>query len=346
MRPLTFSTNKHFIPLANKPLLYYAVEGMAAAGIKQIGVNYNPGQLEEIKSRLGTGRKWGVKFSFIFQEKPLGLAHIIKVSRQFLGKGKFVMHLGDNIFYGGIKDLVNRFSKSKASALLTLIHHPENKRLGVPYFSKRGKLLKVVEKPRKSPHDWAVPGLYFFDEQVFSAFSGRGAIRPSARGELEIGSLYNWLIKRNHSVESEEFKGVWRDPGKFDDWLGTNQFLLDSILNSASSYQLGKRVRIEGRVKIGMGCKIKNTLLRGPLIIGSRVIINDSFIGPYSSIADNCQIEKAKIENSVLMRGVRINSPGKPLDSCLIGEKTLIQANYRSQDTIELFLGNKCVLKF
>jgi glucose-1-phosphate thymidylyltransferase len=345
MRPLTFSSNKHFIPLANKPLLFYAIEELVEVGIKEIGVNYNPGQLEEIKAHLGTGRRWGVKFTYILQEKPLGLAHIIKVAESFLGKSRFVMHLGDNIFYGGIKPLVDRFHRSRANALLVMLHHEENWRLGVPYFDRKKRLKKIVEKPKSPPHDWAIPGLYFFDHHVFECFRGKDAIKPSARGELEIGSTYNWLVKHGYEVEAEEFKGVWKDPGKFDDWLDTNQFLLDQTLEPEWASKVDDDVRIEGRVKIGKNCRIKGSLLRGPVVIGDGVVIEDSFIGPYSSIGNNCRVVEAKIENSVIMERVCIDSPKKPLDSCLVGEGSLIKGNSRPLDTIELFLGNQCILK-
>jgi len=345
MQPLTFSTNKHFIPIANKPLLFYAIEAMVEAGIKRIGINYNPSQKEEIENRLGRGEKWGVKFTYILQEKPLGLANIVEVSRQFLGKSRFVMHLGDNIFYGGIADLVNKFRKSRASALLVTIHHPENSRMGVPYLTKEGKLSRVVEKPELPPNDLAVPGLYFFDYHALKCFRGKGAIKPSARGELEIGSIYNWLLKNKFQVEVGEFDGIWRDPGKFDDWLSTNQFLLDKVLEAEPRARQRKGAKIEGRVKIGQGCQIKNSLLRGPIIIGDKVVIENSFIGPYSSIADDCQLTGTRLENTILMRGVKINSPGRPLDTCLIGEETVIKNSLRHPGAMELFLGNRCIVK-
>lgn len=345
MRPLTFSTNKHFIPLANKPLLFYAIETLAALGIKEIGVNYNPNQLEEIKSYLGDGKKWGVKFTFILQEAPLGLAHIIKVSEQFLKKDKFIMHLGDNIFWGEIKPLLNYFLKEKLNALAPLVHHPENWRLGVPYFDKKGKLVKYVEKPKNPPHDLAIPGLYFFDCNVFKCFSGENPIKPSERGELEISSVYQWLIDHGYKVETKEFTGVWKDPGKFDDWLETNQFILDVELKSALETEIRKDVKIEGRVKIGKKCKIKNSYIRGPVIIGDGVVIKDSFIGPYSSIGDDCYIEKAQIENAILVKNVRIVHLSKSVESSLIGEGSIIEGNNRIKNSLELFIGNQCQIK-
>jgi glucose-1-phosphate thymidylyltransferase len=345
MRPLTFASNKHLIPLANQPLIFYVLETVVAAGIKEVGINYNPGQLEELKRTLGTGRRWGVKITYILQEKPLGLANIIQVAQPFVGKSKFLMHLGDNIFYGGIKTLLNHFLKEELNALAPVIHHPENIRMGVPYFDKKGRLKKYVEKPKKPPHDLAVPGLYFFDDHVFGCFRGKDKIELSTRGELEIGSCYEWLVRHGYRVGVKEFEGVWRDPGKFDDWLETNQFLLDHEVKNDWLSKLGKNVKIEGRVKIGKKCKIRNSFLRGPTIIGDRVVIEDSFIGPYSSIGNDCQILGAKLENVILMKKVQIINPGKSLDSCLIGRETVINGSQRASDGIELFVGNQCVIK-
>ncbi len=345
MRPVTFSTNKHFIPIANKPLLHYALEEMVKAGIKEIGINYNPGQLNELKEQLGTGKDWGVNFTYILQEKPLGLANIIEVSRDFLGKSKFVMHLGDNIFWGGISDLIKDFSKSDSNAMVTVIHHSENSRMGVPYLDDKGNLEKIIEKPKNPPHDLAVPGLYFFDHHALECFQGDNKIEPSPRGEYEIGSIYNWLVNQGYQVEVGEFNGVWKDPGKFNDWLDTNRFILDHKKDSIISSNVPDDVSIEGRVTIGKGCKISNTKLRGPLVIGDKVTIRDSFIGPYSSISDNCHIENAKIENSVLMEGVEINSPKRPLDSCLLGRESTVVGNHQPTETLELFLGNQCQVK-
>lgn len=345
MRPLTFSSNKHLIPIANKPLIFYALESLAEAGIKEIGINYNPGQFEELKVSLGNGKKWGVKLTYILQPQPLGLADVIKVSREFLGKDKFVMYLGDNIFFGGIKPLVDYFKKSKATALLALVHHPENRRLGVPYFNRQGKLIKLVEKPPKPPHDWAISGLYFASEEIFKCFSGKKAIKPSARGEYEITSPFQWLIKEGYEVETREFKGVWLDPGKFEDWLETNRFILDQNTKNGIKSKLGKGVKIEGRVQIDSGCRIEKSLLRGPVTIGKKVIIRDSFIGPYSSIYDHCQIIGARIENSILLKSVKIFSPSKIIDSSLIGQETEIQGNHHQNGALELFVGNQCEIK-
>jgi len=345
MRPLTFSTNKHFIPLANKPLLFYAIETVAQAGIKEIAVNYNPGQLEEIKSRLGTGKKWGVKFTYLFQEEPLGLGHIVKISQPFVGKEPFLMHLGDNIFHGGIKEFVDYFKEKLPDALVPVVSHKENWRMGVPYFDEKGKLVKYVEKPEDPPNNLAIPGLYFFTASVFGCFEGKNQVKPSPRGEIEISSVFQWLIDHRYRVETKEFEGIWKDPGKFNDWLDTNQFLLDTSLDEKIESKLGQDVRLEGRVRIGRNCQIQSSVLRGPIIIGNRVKIKDSFIGPYSSISDDCQVTEAKVENCVLMSDVRIENLNKPLDSCVIGGESVIEGNDQDPKAIELFIGNQCLLR-
>lgn len=217
--------------------------------------------------------------------------------------------------------------------------------MGVPYFNKKGVLVKYVEKPKKPPRDWAVPGLYFADGRIFRCFEGKKAIKPSGRGEYEITAAFQWLIDNGYRVKTREFTGVWRDPGKFDDWLDTNQFLLDTLLPKEVKNERHPGINIEGRVKIGKKCRISSSFLRGPLIIGDGVKIEDSFIGPYSSIGDDCLIRRAKIENTILVREVTIDGPSKPIDSSLIGEGTIIEGNRAPTKDLCLFLGNQCFLR-
>ena len=344
MRPMTFSTNKHLIPLANKPLLYYPIEEVVAAGIKDIAINYNPGQLEELQAALGDGSRWGAHLTFILQEQPKGLANIFQIARDFVGSDKFLMHLGDNIFYGGIKDLVDKFSKSDSQGMVPILHHPENRRMGVPFFDDQGNLVKYVEKPENPPHDFAVPGLYFFTPLIYQCFEGQDAIKPSPRGELEISSPYQWLIDHHHRVETYEFKGIWQDPGKFEDWIETNQFLIDRQVVDCRKSTLDATVKVEGRLQIGHNCQITNSLLRGPAIIGDNVVIRDSFIGPYSSINDNCTILNSRIQNSILGPQVKITNLPKAVDSSLIGESSMLFGDHQLSGSIELFVGNQCQL--
>lgn len=332
MRPLTFSTNKHFIPLANKPIIFYPIETVADAGIKEIAVTYNPGYKEEAESILGDGSRWGVKFSYVLQEKPRGLANIFQVCEEYLNGEPFVLHLGDNIFVDGIKELVSHFEKEKPDGLVAMVHHRENTRLGVPYFDKDGHLVKYVEKPPNPPHDFAIPGIYFFAPGVFDCFQGEDAIKPSERGEYEISAPYQWLIDHGRRVDVLEYKGKWMDPGKFDDWLLANEYLL--------KYRLGEKV-IQGK-----DTQIRNSKIKGPVVIGDKVIIENSEIGPNVSVDDGCEIINSKVSDSVLMNGVRISGVlDHPLQHSLIGtDSEIVSENGRGAKT-SLFVGEKCKIK-
>jgi len=338
MRPVTFTANKHFIPVGNKPLIFYPVETIAQAGITEIAITYNPGQIDYAKEKLGDGSRWGVKFTFIEQPEPIGLANVVEVCEKWLRNDPFVYHLGDNIFVDGIADIVNYFEKEKPDGLVTMLHHAENKRMGVPYFDKNNRLIKYVEKPTQPPHDFAVPGLYFGNKNFFKAFKGKGRIRPSKRGELEIPSPYQWLIDHKFRVDVIEYTGVWLDPGKFNDWLETNQHLLDRMIVKRFESEPDTDSKIEGRVQIGLDCKITKSIIRGPVSIGDNVIIENSFIGPYTSIYDNCRITACHIENSVLMEAVLFKDLDKPVDSSIIGPHSEITGD-DSQTYHQLFIG-------
>jgi glucose-1-phosphate thymidylyltransferase len=338
MQPITFSANKHFIPIANKPLIYYPIETVADAGIKNIAITYNPGWLELVKSHLGTGSKWGLNFTYVLQEKPLGLANIVEVCEEFVGKDRFVLHLGDNIFTKGIADAVKYFNDKKPDGLVYRLHHPENKRLGVPYFNKQNRLIKYVEKPKNPPHDFAVPGIYFLTQKAFQCFRGKDKIKPSDRGEFEIPSVFEWLIKHKYKVDVLEYTGRWLDPGKFGDWIESNQYLLDTTLESNYQTNLKKKILVEGRVNVGKKANIINSQIRGPVAIGDNVTIKDSYIGPYTSISDNCEITSSHVENSVLMQSVKINSIQKPIDNSLIGSGSEIVDDKKVVNKLELFV--------
>lgn len=338
MQPLTFSANKHLIPVANKPLILYPIETVASAGIKDIAITYNPGGLEQIKNFLGDGSQWGVKISYVLQAEPKGLANIFQVCEKFLAGDSFVMHLGDNIFSEGIQNLVDHFIKEKPNGLVGKLHHPENTRLGVPVFDKKGRLVEYLEKPKNPPHDWAIPGLYFFDTNVFKCFTGKDKIKPSARGELEINTPFQWLIDHDYKVDVLDIKGRWLDPGKIDDWLEANQYLLDYNIKKELGTKLDKSVEIHGRVSVGKKCKIENTVIRGPVSIGDNVTIKDSHIGAYTSIYNNCHIDNGRVSASVLMEGVTIKDVAKTIDNSIIGPDSEIsqdeKGNHRALEMV------------
>lgn len=341
MQPLTFSTNKHFIPIANKPLIYYPIEAIADAGIKDIAITYNPGWLDVVQDYLGDGSKWGVKFTYVLQEEPKGLANIVQVCEEYLNGDSFVFHLGDNIFTEGIGDIVSKFRKSKPNGLLTMVHHPESRRMGVPYFDTKGRLEKYIEKPKNPPHDFAVPGVYLADNNFFKAFKGKDAVKPSARGEFEIPDPFQWLVDHGFVVEVMEYKGKWLDPGKFGDWLESNQYLLDTKLVGKLASKPSADSQVEGRVSIGKKSKVIGSEVRGPVAIGDGVYIKNSYIGPFTSISSGCIIENSHVENSVLMKGVRITNIKQPIDSSLIGTNAEVVDENGATNWLKLFVGEK-----
>lgn len=342
MRPLTFSSNKHFIPIANKPLIFYPIETVVSAGIKEIAITYNPQFKDLVKDILGDGSRWGVKFSYVLQEKPAGLANLIEICEEFVGDDLFLLHLGDNIFYDGIAEFVEHLEKEKPGGLIPMVHHKENRRMGVPYFDDEGRLVKYVEKPENPPHDFAIPGLYLFNPTVFKCFKGEDKIVPSARGELEISSPFQWLIDHKFRVDVLEYKGVWLDPGKFDDWIEANKFILRESVKGKAESEIPNSSHISGNVGIGKNCRIVNSNISGPVVIGDNVTIIDSEIGPYTSVDDKCQIEGSEVENSVLMKGVKIIKVPKKISYSLIGTDSEVM---KSDKDMNLFVGEKTIIK-
>lgn len=334
LRPLTFTANKHLLPIANKPLLLYPLEHVLALGITDIGVVVNETR-HAIEEVLGDGSRWGVKITYIHQPEPLGVGHVVMIAEKFLGKSPFVYILGDNIFTEGIQEPFERFKKEKPVALLTIIEHEENYRLGVPFFED-GNLVKVVEKPKKPPNRYGVPGLYFFTHQVFEAFHGKDAIKPSTRGEFEIVDLYNWLLDHGMRVEVQEVKGEWLDPGKFDDSLDANRLMLERYCTDRVEGSVDKDSKLVGRVQVGKGSEITNSQIVGPVTIGSHAHIHDSFIGPYTSIADRCKISNAAIEYSIIMEGADIIDTPNRIEASMIGKDATVHGTRSANPAYKL----------
>lgn len=344
MRPVTFTANKHFIPVGNKPLIFYPLQTVADAGVKEVAITYNPGQLDYAMEVLGDGSKWGVKIEYILQPKPIGLANIVEVCEHWVGNDKFFLHLGDNIFTDGIRDFVEYFESHDVNGLLPMLRHPENTRMGVPYFDKKNRLVEYKEKPKNPPHDFAVPGLYFADKNIFKAFKGEHRIRPSERGEFEIPDPFQWLIDNGFTVDVKEYTGVWLDPGKFNDWLDANRYLLDRYAERYVSSTPDTTNVIEGRVTVGENCRITNSTIRGPVNIGDNVVIEDSFIGPYTSIYHKSQILNCDIENSVVMGSVVLKDIPKTIDSSILGPNSEVRLGSNVRQ-MKLFLGELSQVK-
>lgn len=315
LRPITFTLNKHLIPVANKPMIMYAIEKIAAAGIKEVAININPGD-KELPKAIGDGKKWKIKITYLEQKGgALGLAHIIRNAKPFLKKDPFIFYLGDNILLGDVKKFITTFKKKKLNCLLALskVHDPQ--RFGVPELNDKGEIISIEEKPQKPKSEYAVTGIYVYDYHIMEAAEN---IKPSARGELEISDAHQYLLDHNYKVGYEEISGWWKDTGKPSDLLEANQLVLSNIKRDIEG-KVETTVVIEGKVIVGKGTTVEGrSFIRGPVIIGENCVIRDSFIGPFTAIGNGVEIEAGDIENSLIMDYVDIKTSEKIVDS-LVG---------------------------
>jgi glucose-1-phosphate thymidylyltransferase len=329
LRPITHTNNKHLIPIANKPMIHYAIEAVLEAGIKELGILINPDTGDEIKQALGNGEKWGVSISYIIQEAPIGLAHVVKVSEDFIKDEPFVFYLGDNVIVGGIKKFLEEFKNSGNNCHLVLARVKDPQRFGVPEI-KEGKIIKVEEKPKSPRSDYAVTGIYFYDSHIFEAVNN---IKPGWRGELEISDAHQYLIDKGYKVGHSEITGWWKDTGKPEDLLEANRLVLEQIINHKESTIQGKvdeHSEIIGKVIIEKGAKINKSSIFGPAIIGKNTVIENSYIGPFSSIAYDCEITNSELEYSIIMEECRIIDVEARIERSILGKNVEItKVNYR-----------------
>jgi glucose-1-phosphate thymidylyltransferase len=317
--PLTYSNAKQLIPLANKPILFRVIEAIRDAGITEIGivVGSTGGR---IKDAVGDGSRWGVNITYIQQDKPLGLAHAVKVSQPFLGDDRFVMFLGDNVIEGGISPLIAQFADSEwnSQIVLTKIEHPEQ--YGVAELGDDNRIVRLVEKPKVPPSNLALVGIYMFDSNIFQAVN---AIKPSWRGELEITDAIQWLVDQKYAVHPYVHSGWWIDTGAPGDLLEANDLVLEEIDYDIDGY-VDRESTVGRRVKIERGAEIINSVVRGPSIIGKNARIVNSYIGPFTSVNHGVVIENSEIEHSVVLENSRIKDIGTRIQDSLIGRDVTI----------------------
>jgi glucose-1-phosphate thymidylyltransferase len=313
LRPITHTQNKHLIPIANKPILWYSIEAAAAAGIREVAIVHNADS-NEVPQAIGDGSRWGVRIHYIPQEKPGGLAEVVGLAEDFVGDERFVFYLGDNMVVGGIRRFIEAFEKSDCNCFLTLAKVKDPERFGVPEI-RNGRIVSVEEKPKKPKSSYAVAGIYLYDQHIFEAVK---AIRPSDRGELEISDAHQYLIDKGYSVGYTEITGWWKDTGKPSDLLEANRLVLDSVSPDILG-EVDSRSTIAGKVVVGKGSTVLNSVVRGPAMIGENCIIEDSFIGPYSSIGNNSHVRKSEVEYSIILRDCRILNVGIRLEGSILG---------------------------
>jgi glucose-1-phosphate thymidylyltransferase len=333
--PLTFTSAKQLIPVANKPVLFRAIEAIRDAGITDIGIVVGD-TAEEIKKAVGRGGRWGVDITYIPQAAPLGLAHAVKISRDFMGDERFVMFLGDNVLQGGISPLIQQFAQSdwNSQIVLTRVDHPEQ--YGVAQLDEEGRIIRLVEKPKEPPSDLALVGIYMFDHHVFDAVHN---ITPSWRGELEITDAIQWLVEEGHQVYPYIHQGWWIDTGAAHNMLEANSLVLDELTPCVEGY-VDRDSQVDSRVTIEKGAEIINSIIRGPSIIGEDTRIVNSYLGPFTSIYHHVQIEDSEIERSIVLEQSCIRDIPARIQDSLIGRNVELVRSPIRPKSYKLTLGD------
>lgn len=335
LRPLTHTQNKHLIPIANKPILNYAIETVANAGIKEIGIVVNEAG-HEVKNAIGNGDLWDVSISYIPQEAPLGLAHVIKISEDFIGKEPFIFYLGDNMVVGGVKRFKEAFENDNVDCYLTLSKVKDPERFGVPEI-KGNRIVRVEEKPKIPRSHFAVAGIYIYNHHIFEAVNN---IKPSDRGELEISDAHQYLLDHGYKVGFSEITGWWKDTGKPNDILEANRLVLEHLMPEIKG-EVDNKSTVAGPVTIEENAKIINSNIRGPVIIGKNTIIENSYIGPFTSISDNCIVRNSEVEFSIVLCQCQILDVGIRIESSLLGTDVQIVKATSRPTTHKFIIGDQ-----
>jgi glucose-1-phosphate thymidylyltransferase len=318
LRPLTYTSAKQLVPVANKPVLFYGIEALAAAGIHEIGMVVGDTK-DEIKAAVGDGSKWNVKVTYIEQDAPRGLAHAVLISEAFMGRDPFVMYLGDNLLNRGINEFVDEFVREAPAAQILLTKVPDPQMFGVAELDD-GRVVRLVEKPKEPKSDLALVGVYMFSPAVFDAVK---RIKPSFRNELEITDAIQELIDRGLPVRPHLVQGWWKDTGKLEDMLEANRLILDTIERRTDG-SIDAESRIEGKVIIEPGAIVEQSVIRGPVIIGSGARILRAYVGPFTSIGGNAEIRESEIEHSIVLEGSVISDLANRVEDSLIGRNVRI----------------------
>jgi glucose-1-phosphate thymidylyltransferase len=322
LRPITHTQNKHLIPIANKPILFYAIETVVEAGITEIAIVHNADS-DEVPKFVGDGSRWGARITYIPQERPGGLAQVVALAEPFIQNEKFVFYLGDNMVVGGIRRFIEEFEKSGVNCFLTLAKVKDPERFGVPEI-RDGRIVGVEEKPKAPKSQYAVSGIYLYDHHIFEAVK---QLKPSARGELEISEAHQYLIDHGYALGYAEITGWWKDTGKPSDLLEANRLVLDSLQPHIEG-DVDKQSDVAGKVVIEAGTKIINSKIRGPVVIGRNCIIENSYIGPFTSIGHGTQIRNSEVEYSIVLDECKILSVGIRIEGSILGNDVeIVEAN-------------------
>jgi glucose-1-phosphate thymidylyltransferase len=351
LRPITHTRAKQLVPVANKPILFYALEAIADAGIKQVGIVVG-GTASDIQDAVGDGSDWGLAVTYLPQKAPLGLAHAVLIAREFLGDDDFVMYLGDNLLKQSLKEFVDRFEADRVQArsptldgdhgadtapcaqiLLKAVPDPHS--FGVVELGPDGSVVRLLEKPAEPPSDLALVGVYLFDARVHDAVA---AIEPSARDELEITDAIQWLIDQGLRVRAEILEGWWIDTGKKTPLLEANRLLLETVERRVEG-DVDAESEVTGRVVIEAGAQIRRSRVRGPVVIGPETRIVDSYVGPFTAIGSRCVVDTSEVEHSVILDDCRVIGAGR-LEDSLLGHHVEVSRSARRPSATRLMVGD------
>jgi glucose-1-phosphate thymidylyltransferase len=354
LRPITHTSAKQLVPVANKPVLFYGLEALAAAGIRQVGIvvgdpremlrpDHRTGEMQtvmvnsqaEIRAAVGDGSRFGLAVTYIEQEAPLGLAHAVRISQDFMRDDPFVMYLGDNLIKDGVTPFVREFEAESPDAQILLAHVPNPSEFGVAEL-EGDRVVRLEEKPQSPRSDLALVGVYLFSSCIFEAVN---AIRPSKRGELEITDAIQHLISSGRRVRSHVITGWWKDTGKVEDMLEGNRMMLEGIPTRIEG-TVDAATTVEGAVQIGPGASVERSRLRGPLAIGAGAIVRDAYVGPFTSLADGVELDHCEIEHSIVLARSRIVNVPSRIESSLIGREAVVTASAVRPRAHRLMLGD------
>jgi glucose-1-phosphate thymidylyltransferase len=333
--PLTFTSAKQLIPVANKPVLYRVIEAIRDAGITDIGIVVGD-TAEEIKKAVGRGGRWKVQITYIPQDEPLGLAHAVRISQDFLGEERFVMFLGDNVIQGGISPLIGQFADSEWNSQIVLTRVDSPEQYGVAELDDEGRIIQLIEKPKEPPSDLALVGIYMFDHNIFEAVNN---IAPSWRGELEITDAIQWLVENDYRVYPYIHRGWWIDTGAPGDMLEANSLVLEELTPRIQGY-VDRDSQVDSRVTVERGAEIVNSVIRGPAIIGEDTRIVNSYVGPFTSINHHVLVEDSEIERSIVLEHSRISKIPSRIQDSLIGRNVELTRSPIKPKAYKLTLGD------
>lgn len=342
LRPLTFTTSKQLVPVANKPVVYYALDSLVQAGIKDIGVIISPETGEAMKTAI---QKWcpsDVEVTFILQDEPKGLAHAAKVAQPYLQDSPFVMYLGDNLIQSELVTLVQGFQTDSSDANILLKPVPNPQSFGVAELNEQEDVVRLEEKPKNPKSNLALVGVYLFKSEIFNAIDN---IRPSHRGELEITDAIQYLIDNGKKVKSFLVKGWWLDTGKKDDLLEANRIVLDTYCGTEIAGKVDANSQIRGRVEIGQGSRIINSVIQGPVRVGANCHIENAYIGPYTSVGNGSRVTQAEVENSVFLENCCLVDLPVRVEQSLIGQECSITKAQGRPATYRFMLGDQSVIE-